>query len=362
MTIRSFAVVSCVVVGVGGIRFHALQPKREGRLSIDPNPVLETLRRSNNTQELVYSCNLLKQFCRPVGYDLEHSIGNTDQTMLLELGADAVIVAAMRRHPDDFSVQHECGLTICSIAQWEGCRETDRRFCGEAHRKLVVEDGILDLMTQAYVRFPELIAFPEWNMAVFTDFAGPDSEIMQRLADTGISAFIISQMIEHKSDGMVVISGLQYFSNACAQPRINRQMVDAGFLEASPQWMLTHALDLPVVRGEVTWDVFRCFTHSEEHLARLADAGIIPQTVDMIASIGEGTRNDVLFNERAFVNAIGLLGRLAEGNETRRSAIRNAGAGDAISRGVNKLKIPEYSVAEVTRGLGILQINPYSTY
>jgi hypothetical protein len=369
--ILGLAVVSCVVVGGGGIR-HTLLHNGEGRSSIDPNPFLETLQRSNSTQELAQTCQQLERIARPTGYEWEHMIGTKNQDMLMSLHADEIIVNAMRTHPDAVSVQRACSDAMSGIAQWNGCPSQ----CGKAHRKMVMEDGILDLDAENIRRFPELLSSGPGAMGSFTDFAGPTSEIMERLSNTRISAHIVSQMVQHSGDGTMVLSGLCYFSNACRNLSISRQMVDAGFLEASPQWMRAHAYDQPRgVRGEVMWDVLECFTQSEEHLARLTDAGIIQATQDMLLSISfDSRKEDVLLNERAFSNALGLLGRLAEGNETRRVAIMSSrstshgsigesyetehGIRKAILRGIEQFG-PNTggSPADVTRALGILGID-----
>jgi hypothetical protein len=381
------AIISYVVVSGSGLGLKAMQPqgcegKRIGGLGtcIDPYPVLEMMRTSNDTQQLTDGCEQLGDFCHPSPEEQANHIGNTDQSELLNHGADELIVDIMRRHPLDAGLQLECLSTMASMANLEGCPGR----CGEAHRKLVLTDGVFDLAASAIKRFPDELQHTPAELAsgfLFVDPSqprgidnpGPDSDIMARLADTGLSSYIVAQMVAHVNDTGIIGSGIVYASRACHHPRISRQMVNAGFLEASPYWMRAfragcegcpYWMRNQNFEGEVMFSNYLCFSENEEHLARLAAAGVIPETVNMIKSINDGrSGGEDESNDRAFRSGLGLLSRLSEGNETRRNAVFEAGAREAVAQGLSRLNLGSEQAqrrqtpqAEVSHWLEVLQI------
>jgi len=289
-------------------------------------------------------CETVNSIARPVGYDFEHTICNGDQDELVSLGADTLIIGAMRRFPDDVDLLSACISALSGLAQWNA-----------PTYGVMGEHGAVEAIASAIKHHPDdtTLLGTVGCLGSFTDFDDEGAHRnLERTAATNVTSAILQGMTQYIDDGGIVLQGLCYFSNACRPASMRAQMVDAGYIEGSVRMMQLHRHDTPGVRGEVIWVNDECFAADAGHRARLARAGFLPEVVDTLRSINGGGREDVMTNERTFNNACHLLVLFAGGSAEHRAALQEAGCAEVVRQGLALRRVGAASACPALRALG----------
>lgn len=306
------------------------------RIKGNPEEVIASMRKSPHDADVQkLGCSMVDGIARPVGYEFEHLVCNKEQDKFLSLGADKLIIDAMRRFPEDTSLLAPCISALSGMAQWNA-----------PVYGVMGEHGAIEAIANAIKHNSNSmdILRTAGCLGSFTDFQDEGAaKNLDRTAKTNVTTEILHAMSEYIDNGGVILQGLCYFSNACRPPALNVQMVDAGYLEDSVIMMQKHKRDRPGVRGEVIWVNDECFVPKVEYRNRLAKAGYLQEVIDTMQSINNGTKEDVLLNSRTFANACNTLVLYAEDDAAHKAAIKEAGGVDTIKQGTEMHNVDDNS-------------------
>jgi len=272
-------------------------------------------------------CNHLSSLVELTKEQWEHLKPSPRQDKALAMGLDLLAIGAMQRFPSNGIVQKKCSFALKSLAQWNA------PAFGTLGEHGAIE--ALAASVQAFPDDPDMLMLAG-NIPALTDFkSDPRSQKnLQRLEKTGVAETVLTGMKRFANRSDITLTGLCFFSNACAPPALNAKMVQQGYLEDSVEMMRRHGKKVGV-SGEVVWLADKCFSDDEAQLRREADAGLLEEVVLTLRAASAGLKTDVIGNERMFRNAMSLLGKFARAGDAYRARIVRAGAEAEILAGLS---------------------------
>jgi len=335
---------SCLICLVGCAHGIAL------RAPVNPTPqpvpaALQAILDSPSQPDVIaMSCGQLAGMVGPNDYQYMHMLKNPLQDVVMDVGADSIILAALQQFPNNTKMRDACIEMFFHLALWNppvGLKLGD--------------EGVIDIMVdRAEVN-------GNWQpLSTLVDFLPLQEVNLQRIVDTGAVTTVMKDLRESlkTNDRSVARSAVFFFCNVCASPDAKKIMIKSDWIPFTVQ-MMREFPNEGGIRGEIIWDNDRCFADSAEHCNLLADEGFFEEVVRIMQETnhvdpdGAECRSiDAMGTRRTFQNSLDIIRKCAQTNVAHKEKLLQAGASEVIVDGMKKGMADQLSACHVLQVLG----------
>mmetsp|Transcript_103681 Transcript_103681/g.231534 ORF Transcript_103681/g.231534 Transcript_103681/m.231534 type:complete len:357 (+) Transcript_103681:59-1129(+) len=335
---------SCVICLAGCVNGIALRAPLKPSPQPLPAALQAILDSPSQPDVITMSCDQLAPMVTPNDFQYMHMLKNPLQDVVMDVGADCIILAALQQFPNNTRLHDACINMFFLLALWNppiGLKLGD--------------EGVIDIM----VNRAEVNG--NWQpLSTLVDFLPLEEVNLQRIVDTGAVTTVMDDLRESlkTNNRALAHSAVFFFCNVCASPDAKEIMIKSDWIPFTVQ-MMREFPNEGGIRGEIIWDNDRCFADSAEHCNLLADEGFFEEVVKIMQETnnvdpdGAECRSiDAMGTRRTFQNSLDIIRKCAQTNVTHQEKLLQAGASEVIVDGMKRGMADQRSACDVLKILG----------